>query len=276
MGAMLRLVRNTYGDDDPIIDRYLAWLAAGAQAPSTIRQRGYVLRAFAAEHPLLTASTDDIIVYLAQPTRGPNGKRTVISALRKFYRWAVAVELVTASPMELVHQVREHRGLPRPVPDAIFARGLAEAHATCDVEGQRALMLGYYAGLRLSEIAAFHATARTAHGLVIIGKGDIERRIPIHDRLAPYLDGIEGWAFASWRKPGQHASTSYLHGKVCGLLGAPWTTHTLRHAFGTRVYRASNDLRAVQLLMGHADPMTTSRYVAVAGEQLDAAIRAVA
>lgn len=262
--------------DAALIEDFLTWLRSGAMAESTIRQRRYVLAAFAREYPLRTATSADVVGYLADPKRGPNGKRTVISALRVFYAWAGARGLVEMDPMQLVHQVREDKGLPKPVPAEVFERALLDANTDGDVDAARMLMLGYYGGLRLSEIAAFHSKSITPAGLVIRGKGRVTRRVPVHARLAPYLEGIDGYAFPSWRKPGRHVTESHVADKVEARLGAPYTTHTLRHAFGTRLYEATHDLRSVQILMGHASPITTQRYVAISAGTLDAAIQSVA
>lgn len=262
--------------DEHLIEEFLTWLASGAQQPSTLRQRRYILRAFARQHDLLTATSDDITAYLADPVRGPNGKRTVISALRVFYSWAVARGYVHKDPMELVHQVREDKTLPKPCPADVFERALADANADGDVEAARMLMLGYYAGLRLSEIAAFHSRSIVGDALLIRGKGRVTRKVPIHPRLALYLEGIDGYAFKSWRKPGHHVSPSYVADKVEARLGAPYTTHTLRHAFGTRLYGATRDLRTVSLLMGHGSVLTTQRYVLISDDTLTDAIRSVA
>lgn len=259
-----------------LIDAFLLWLASGALAESTIRQRRYILTAAARAFPLATATPEDIVAYLADPVRGPNGKRTVISALRVFYGWAVARGHVKSDPMRLVHQVREDRGLPKPVPAEVFERALADANTDGDVDAARMLMLGYYAGLRLSEIAAFRSDSITASGLHIRGKGRVTRRIPIHPRLAPYLEGIDGYAFPSWRKPGHPVTASHVSDKVEPRLGPPYTTHCLRHAFGTRIYEATLDLRSTMLLMGHSSPATTTRYVAISRGKLDAAVLKVA
>lgn len=263
------------GDEELIVE-FLAWLQSGDQAATTIRQRGYLLRAFAREYPLLDVTDRQVTDYLSRPTRGANGKRTVISTLRVFYTWLAARGLIDRNPMDLVHQVHEDKGLPKPVPEAVFEAALAEANATGDMEGARMLMLGYYAGLRLSEIAAFHSSCITDIGLIVRGKGRSTRRIPVHPRLAPYLEGIEGYAFPSWRKPGRHVGPSYVANKVCGLLGGGYTCHTLRHSFATRLYRATKDLRLTQQLLGHASPNTTSRYTLITNDEVDAAINSVA
>lgn len=59
------------------------------------------------------------------------------------------------------------------------------------------------------------------------------------------------------------------------LLGDGWTGHTLRHRFATRALAGSHNLRAVQLLLGHAKPETTAIYTAVDDSYLAATVAAV-
>jgi integrase len=54
-----------------------------------------------------------------------------------------------------------------------------------------------------------------------------------------------------------HVANRYLHG-----IGIPDTLHSLRHRFGTAVYRASRDLRLTQELLGHSTPIMTALYAA--------------
>ena len=54
-----------------------------------------------------------------------------------------------------------------------------------------------------------------------------------------------------------HHANRYLHD-----LGIADTLHSLRHFFGTEVYRESQDLRVTQELMGHASPLSTAGYAA--------------
>jgi site-specific recombinase XerC len=55
-----------------------------------------------------------------------------------------------------------------------------------------------------------------------------------------------------------------------------YTMHTLRHRFGTRAYRGSRNLRAVQELLGHASIATTERYTAIDDDEIRAAAMAAA
>lgn len=257
--------------DCRLIDSFIEWKKAGAAAESSLRQRRYILTAFAREHRLLEATEECVVDYVGQPGRGANGKRTIISVLRIFYAWATARGITDRDPMALVHQVREERPLPKPVPEDVLRAALERA----DPEQRRAILLGAYGGLRLSEIAGFHSLWVGGGDMIVRGKGRVQRRVPIHPILLDELD-FDGWAFPSWRKPGDHVSESYIADRVEAALGPPWTTHCLRHRFGTSCYRACRDIRVVQTLMGHSSPNTTARYIKVSDDSLAAAVLAVA
>ena len=51
------------------------------------------------------------------------------------------------------------------------------------------------------------------------------------------------------------------------------TVHSLRHTFGTRLYRQTSDIYLVQKVLGHASPTTTQRYAQVAEADLRTAVR---
>ena len=58
------------------------------------------------------------------------------------------------------------------------------------------------------------------------------------------------------------------------VLPPGWSAHSLRHAFASRAYAGTRDLRAVQTLLGHSKPETTARYTAVPDGALAAAVAA--
>jgi integrase/recombinase XerD len=148
------------------------------------------------------------------------------------------------------------------------------------------LELMYASGLRVSELVGI-ASVRVSlvEGVLrVVGKGSQERMLPFgaeaQDWIERYLresreailggqrsDALfvtaRGGAMTRqmfWSLVKRHARTAGIH--------APLSPHTLRHAFATHLLNHGADLRAVQLLLGHADIATTTIYTHVARERL--------
>lgn len=76
-------------------------------------------------------------------------------------------------------------------------------------------------------------------------------------------------------RPGWHVTADYVYRHITALTGG-YSPHTLRHRFGTQVYRVSHDIRATQELLGHSSVATTQRYVATDEDAMRAAVFGVA
>jgi integrase/recombinase XerD len=148
------------------------------------------------------------------------------------------------------------------------------------------LELMYASGLRVSELVGL----KTVHvslvegALRATGKGARERLVPFgeeaHGWIERYLAEARGLILAGqvsdalfvtarggpmtrqmfWKLIKQHAVRGGVH--------VPLSPHTLRHAFATHLLNHGADLRAVQMLLGHADISTTTIYTHVARERL--------
>jgi site-specific recombinase XerD len=146
------------------------------------------------------------------------------------------------------------------------------------------LLLGYSAGLRVSEIANLAVTDIDSERMVIHvrqGKGRKDRIVP----LSPVLLTIarQHWLIERSRTflfrgqdPKRPISTSTIAkivrnaAKAAGIRKRV-TSHTLRHTFATHHLEAGTDLRTLQLLMGHASLNTTSLYLHVSTERIRSA-----
>jgi integrase len=140
------------------------------------------------------------------------------------------------------------------------------------------IRLAAEAGLRRAEIAAVHSRDvmrdLVGRSLIVRGKGDKQRIVPISDELADTITAADGYVF-----PGRwsgHAEASYIGKHLSRLLGDGWTPHSLRHRYATATYRATNDLFLVSKLLGHDSVETTQRYVAMPEDRLRAALDDVA
>lgn len=255
---------------------WLDWLTAGNLSPATIRNRRYTLASFAKGVDLTAATTDDVLAHLQALPGGAWSKAGHLAAIKSFYHWCHGTGACPTNPAAMVRSIKTHdRTHPRLSKGAIDRAILLAPND----QVRLALLLGAYAGLRRAEIAAFHSSNVRGDHLVIVGKGSKERSIYIHPRLRPYCDDLlahPGWAFPSHVWPGRHVTPETIQRMVTKALGEPWTTHDLRRWAATSWYDATKDLRAVQELLGHADPATTAKYVAANDDAMRAAVLAVA
>lgn len=147
------------------------------------------------------------------------------------------------------------------------------------------LLIGAYAGLRISEIC----TLRVEHldfedGMLEVhaGKGDKDRNIPMHVRIAShlrlYLDGRqEGWLFPSDRSRSGHlmprAVQIMIHAAAArALIVRHVTPHKLRHSFASALLFKGADLIEIKDLLGHSSVATTQIYSHAMPEKLRSAV----
>jgi integrase/recombinase XerD len=148
------------------------------------------------------------------------------------------------------------------------------------------LELIYASGLRVSELVGlktFHL-AMNDHVLRVTGKGNKERLVPfglvardwivryLSDARPQILDGQQTEdVFVTARGQGMTRAMFWVlvkrYARAAGI-NSPLSPHTLRHAFATHLLNHGADLRAVQMLLGHADISTTTIYTHIARERL--------
>ena len=154
----------------------------------------------------------------------------------------------------------------------------------------------YATGLRVSELVALPVSAarQDARMLVVRGKGDKERLVPLNDsakramsdylalraeahKRAPQSDQGK-WLFPSFGESG-HISRQHFARELkslaaaAGLKPAQVSPHVLRHAFASHLLHNGADLRVVQTLLGHSDISTTQIYTHVLEERLKSLVR---
>ena len=148
------------------------------------------------------------------------------------------------------------------------------------------LELMYASGLRVSELVGlktFHLSLNEGV-LRVLGKGNKERLVPFgqlaREAIVLYLkqgrpDILKAQQtdalFVTRRGHSMSRVMFWMLVKKYALLAgisSPLSPHTLRHAFATHLLNHGADLRAVQMLLGHADISTTTIYTHVARERL--------
>ena len=223
--------------------------------------------------------------HAASRTSTANRRLTVF---KRYYRWALREQRTQADPTLRLQSARTPMRLPKSLSEAQVEALLAAPDATT-LLGQRdraMLELLYASGLRVSELVGL-ATVRVglAEGVLrVTGKGAKERLVPFgeaaHAALTTYLSQARGailgrrtsdTLFVTARGGAMTRQMFWnLVKKYATAAGieVALSPHTLRHAFATHLLNHGADLRAVQLLLGHADISTTTIYTHVARERL--------
>lgn len=257
---------------------YLTWLTARRCSPTTIYSRRRALTRLAvhlAADPL-TATHDQLYAWQQHlATRMvPASQRAEMSAVRQFFRWAVAEGLVTVDPTARLILPRAPRGVPRPASDEIIALALA----TADTGDLAAIIaLAALAGLRAVEIARLDRT-ELGERVQVTGKGGHLRVVPVSTELRGFLDRLPGRHGPVIPRldgdPGYNEAHRISQRANAHLAAWGITLHQLRHRYITVAYQAGGDLRAAQILAGHASPTTTSGYAEASSEAVTRAAAA--
>jgi integrase/recombinase XerC len=253
---------------------WVGWLVAAGRRPGTITDRRRSIIAFARANPAgpRRVGPQQIVDWFgAHPHWKPATRRRELCSLAGFWNWAVQFGQAFGDPTGALGVIRVPKGVPRPADDALFTGVLAAAGGPLRLM----LLLGAHAGLRRSEIAAVRREDVTDHGLVVEGKAGKTRLIPLTAQLRGELLACPpGWIFPG--RFGGHLCPGTVGKRLTEAMGGAATAHQLRHRFGTKAWRGTKDLLAVQTLMGHESPATTAIYIEVAGEDLVRAVEAAA
>lgn len=248
--------------NDRLLAAYSTAERARGIAAGTLRVRLSYLRRMMAG--------DSVEGFLATASWSPAARRSAVSALRSYLRWAVRHQVPGAPAPDLFDLPRPPRGQPRPAPDA----AISAAVLTADPTTRLMLLLACEAGLRRSEVASLHSRDLVAGELVVRGKGGHERRVPCPPDIADDIAAADGWVFPSPRRPGEHLTADNVGRRMSAALGPGWTGHQLRHRFATVVQAQRGDLLTLQKLLGHASVATTMVYAQVADTAMRAAVAA--
>jgi len=232
-----------------------------------------------------------------------------LSAMRHLFRFLLNERIRSDDPAAILSGPKRGRALPKVLSISDVDRLLARAKALTEppdasaLQRLRALRLHcllevlYATGLRVSELVALprSASRRDARMIVVRGKGNKERLVPLNEAsrqaMADYLAAIEAlkpekkknaasskWLFPSFGESG-HLTRQHFARELkelaasAGLAARMISPHVLRHAFASHLLHNGADLRIVQTLLGHTDISTTQIYTHVVEERLKSLVR---
>ena len=247
------------------------------------------------DRDLVTATESDLHQYLAVRLAARTSPRTTarfLSAARGFYRRAVETGAMANDPTANISRPLLGRPLPGSLSEDEVERLLDAPRSDDPVAApggfrDRVMLETLYAtGLRVSELVSLTLTAlNQRRGTVqVVGKGGKERLVPVGEVALAWLKAYLAVArpgilkgrpsdalfpsnrgTAMTRQTFWHAVKRYT---LAAGIERSVSPHTLRHAFATHLVNHGADLRAVQLMLGHADLSTTQIYTHVARQRL--------
>jgi integrase/recombinase XerC len=207
----------------------------------------------------------------------PRSLALTLSAWRGWFRWLARHKGWPANPVLGIRAPKATRPLPKALSVESAQRLLdsPEEKGIAQIRDAAMFELLYSSGLRVGELVALNLNDDPAQGEVTVtGKGSKTRTVPVGAKARTALNA---WTHvrAQLAAPEEKAlfvgarGRRIAPGTVASRLGA-WARsrgltehvhpHMLRHSFATHVLQSSQDLRAVQELLGHASISTTQVY----------------
>ena len=233
---------------------------------------------------------EELVRHLMSEGRSPRSVARAIACYRGFYRFLVIDRRLKTNPADDLRAPRAWKALPRHLsvdevdrlleqPDVKTPRGLRD----------RALIEVLYAtGLRVSELISLRPADVNldASYLTCTGKGEKQRIVPMGDEATAWVrrylrDGRPALLgkrtsprlFVNARRGGPGLTRVGFwkilkaYGRSAAVTGA-LSPHMLRHSFATHLLERGADLRAIQMMLGHADLSTTQIYTHVLQQRM--------
>jgi integrase/recombinase XerD len=254
----------------------LAEFAAGRQRPLDALER---------------EDLEDFVRQLMSDGRSPRSVARVVACVRGFYRFLLLDRRLACNPAEELRAPRAWPALPRCLTldevDTLIAQ--PDVATPLGLRDRALIELLYATGLRVSELVGLRAADLNldAGYLVCTGKGSKQRLVPIGDEATAWVRRYQVEArprlvrksaaarlfvnsrggplsrVGFWKNLKRYAGGAGLHSGI--------SPHVLRHSFATHLLDRGADLRAIQMMLGHADLSTTQIYTHV----LEARLRSV-
>jgi integrase/recombinase XerD len=238
-----------------------------------------------------SARKDDILRQLRRmrvESRSPRSVARWIVAVRGFFGYLLAEEVVSEDPTAHLDAPRTWRSLPKVLNSAEVEALLAapEREESLGLRDAAMLEVLYATGLRVSELTGLRLGDLHLDGgyLRCVGKGRKERVVPLggeaNAALQRYLatgrpallrSRRSDVLFVNYRGTPLSRQGFWKLIKGYGVkagIRSRLSPHTIRHSFATHLLEHGADLRSVQLLLGHADISTTQIYTHVNRERL--------
>ncbi len=284
-------------DSQAAIDRFIdaLWIEDGLSALtlSAYRRDLALFAAWLAEvagKAIDQTAESDLLAFAQHrhaSTRATTANRR-LTVFKRYFRWALRERRIVHDPTLKLMAARQPLRVPKTLSEAQVEALLAapDVDTPLGLRERSMIELMYASGLRVSELVTLKTVQLGLNEgvLRVLGKGARERLVPFGAEAQRWIERYLREArpailrhqtsealFVTARGEGMTRQMFWRlikrHALAAGIT-APLSPHTLRHAFATHLLNHGADLRAVQMLLGHADIGTTTIYTHVARERL--------
>ncbi len=216
--------------------------------------------------------------YIAQRHRDGLGSKSLqrcLASIRSFYRYLINYGIAESNPAKNIKAPKQTQSLPETLDiDQITAIMESTPDSVLEIRDVAMFELFYSSGLRLSELAALDIEDIDLHERqlrVKQGKGGKARLLPVGKKA---VQALERWLAARFvteecavfiSQRGRRLSQRSIQLRLdrwCRKIGVAFHVHPhmLRHSFASHFLESSQDIRAVQELLGHKNISTTQIY----------------
>lgn len=248
------------------LDDWTAHMRAEGRSSNTIKARLQAVNAMSraagvAPHEL---RREHVVTYLSGRELAAQSRRKYLEHVQAWASFA-GIE----DPTVGIHKPRVPRAVPRPITEVQLERLIAAAPPRELVY----VLLGAFAGFRSFETAKvcledLEDRGDGTHSIRVQGKGGHTAVLPAHPHLTAAITdyasrhGITGGRLFP---TATGDSVRAVLARLGAATGVNFSSHQLRHRFGTAVHAATGDLLLTQQLMRHASPATTAGYALISG-----------
>ena len=214
---------------------------------------------------------DEVIVMDILPLRmeiSSMSKRTIakyISSIHSFTKWLKDIKDISVRL-----RADDNVKVPSTIPKAIDKNYIEEVFEDANIMEKALLSILYGAGLRISEVSAIKVEDIQGDWLIVQGKGDKQRQIPLHPKVKEAIDRYidtykpKRWLFEKKERQMTSHQLGYIIRKLFKSRGISASPHKLRHSFATQMLEKGARLTDLQKLLGHESIATTQIYTKLA------------
>lgn len=237
------------------------------------------------------AALDAYVRQLRTSGLAPRSVARAAAAVRGYFKFLLLEKRIEVDPAEDLRMPRAWPALPKYLDLADVDRLLGQPDTSTPrgVRDKALIELLYATGLRVSELLSLRPGDVNLEGgyLTCIGKGDKQRLVPIGHTAADWVRRYlrearpallktrkTPWLFVNAKGGGRLSRVGFWkilkeYGRKAGV-SRTLSPHVLRHSFATHLLDRGADLRAIQMMLGHADLSTTQIYTHVLEARLHA------